>query len=512
MSPPINTRGLLFASGPTVPANGTDGYQPGCLFLHTDGSAGGVLYVNEGSVTLCDFNAVASGTALVLDGSGTTGIAVSGTYERVMDVNHTVGSETDGVVLRVGEGIGTNALAMPDGGRGLAIYLRNITASGTLTGVRLRCVNDPDSGASSSDALLVQSSVVASKNATTVNSGFFEFIPKGTNVIGTARALLCNVDSAASVTYTTLIGHHIRFHTRGDETVTNDYMLYIENEAVGGNGREVEAAIKIGDTNISGGVIGYTAGIVASGSFQRVFDIQPTLGSSTDGVIMRVGAGIGANALAMPNGGRGFALYFRNVTASGTLTGVRLRTVNDPASGASSSDSLLCQASVVASKNATTINAGFFEVIQKGTNVIATNRVLLCNLDSAASVTVTDQIIAHFRVHTRGDETITNDEMLRLENEAVGGNGRQLDSYIRCVPTNISGGITSAAYLIDGGTSTTLLGTAVLRVPDDGTVCHDTDSGPAASLDKNDLSGYITVVVGTATRYIPLLAAKPSAV
>jgi len=54
-------RGLLFASGDTVPSDGTDGYQTGCLFQHVDGGDGTALYVNEGSITSCDFNAIEGG-------------------------------------------------------------------------------------------------------------------------------------------------------------------------------------------------------------------------------------------------------------------------------------------------------------------------------------------------------------------------------------------------------------------------------------------------------------------
>ncbi|MHC4891734.1 MAG: hypothetical protein ACYTEO_19975, partial [Planctomycetota bacterium] len=62
MVPPItDDRGLLFSSGATVPTDGTDGYQTGCIFQHTDGGAGTALYVNEGSVTSCDFNPVEAG-------------------------------------------------------------------------------------------------------------------------------------------------------------------------------------------------------------------------------------------------------------------------------------------------------------------------------------------------------------------------------------------------------------------------------------------------------------------
>ena len=59
MLPPLTiNRGLLSASGATKPVNGTDGFQTGCIFQHTDGTADTALYINEGSVTSCNFNAV----------------------------------------------------------------------------------------------------------------------------------------------------------------------------------------------------------------------------------------------------------------------------------------------------------------------------------------------------------------------------------------------------------------------------------------------------------------------
>lgn len=59
MKPPtIASPGLLSASGTTVPTDGDSGYQTGCLFQKTDGGDGTALYVNEGSATACDFNAV----------------------------------------------------------------------------------------------------------------------------------------------------------------------------------------------------------------------------------------------------------------------------------------------------------------------------------------------------------------------------------------------------------------------------------------------------------------------
>lgn len=56
--PSVTDEGILIASGKEVPADGTSGYQTGCIFQHIDGGAGTALYVNEGTVTACDFNAL----------------------------------------------------------------------------------------------------------------------------------------------------------------------------------------------------------------------------------------------------------------------------------------------------------------------------------------------------------------------------------------------------------------------------------------------------------------------
>lgn len=50
--------GILDAFGKTVPADGSSGYAVGCTFRHVDGTDGTALYVNEGSNTSCDFNAI----------------------------------------------------------------------------------------------------------------------------------------------------------------------------------------------------------------------------------------------------------------------------------------------------------------------------------------------------------------------------------------------------------------------------------------------------------------------
>ncbi len=228
-----------------------------------------------------------------------------------------------------------------------------------------------------------------------------------------------------------------------------------------------------------------------------------TPSTNTDGSFVKIASNSSRTAFSTA-GQRGFALYMDNTATSGTFTGMRLRSGVNPSSGSNSVDNLLAQVSVESGKDAATVNTGFFELIPKGTNTITTGRVLLCNADSAASQVMTTQIIGHFRVHTRGDETITNDEMLRLENEAVGGNGRKLDSFIRVMGSSLSAGIKGADYLIDGGTATTLLGTAFVRLPDDEVTAWD------AAADSGDTkAGAIKVTIGTAVRYIQLYSDVP---
>ena len=52
-----NEDGILLAYGNTVP-DAVAGYAIGCIFMHTDGGNATALYVNEGTTTTSDFNAI----------------------------------------------------------------------------------------------------------------------------------------------------------------------------------------------------------------------------------------------------------------------------------------------------------------------------------------------------------------------------------------------------------------------------------------------------------------------
>jgi len=63
--------GKMFDWGDTVPTDTTAGYAKGALFFKTDGAAGAILYVNEGTKTSCAFKAQMSGAniATLIGGS-----------------------------------------------------------------------------------------------------------------------------------------------------------------------------------------------------------------------------------------------------------------------------------------------------------------------------------------------------------------------------------------------------------------------------------------------------------
>ena len=50
--------GKAFVHGVTTPADGAEGYAPGCLFIKVGGGDGDTLFVNEGTLASADFNLI----------------------------------------------------------------------------------------------------------------------------------------------------------------------------------------------------------------------------------------------------------------------------------------------------------------------------------------------------------------------------------------------------------------------------------------------------------------------
>lgn len=78
------TFGIVLDWGPTVPTDTSIGYAPGCIFIDINAAAGSQVFINEGSGTSSDFNAVAA------TGAGSfTSITSSGdlTFSAAKDIN-----------------------------------------------------------------------------------------------------------------------------------------------------------------------------------------------------------------------------------------------------------------------------------------------------------------------------------------------------------------------------------------------------------------------------------------
>lgn len=52
-----------FAGSAAVPTDGGAGYEPGCLYLHTDSSGATSLYKNIGTATSCNFDPLLAGAS-----------------------------------------------------------------------------------------------------------------------------------------------------------------------------------------------------------------------------------------------------------------------------------------------------------------------------------------------------------------------------------------------------------------------------------------------------------------
>ena len=100
--------------------------------------------------------------------------------------------------------------------------------------------------------------------------------------IGTMRGGLAGAEWGAKDTVTNLFGYHIRVHSlnaAGEGSFGTGYGLYIENEAVGGNGQALDAGIYFKGTNLSAGNKAFTYGIDFSGATYGIADIQLSDGS-----------------------------------------------------------------------------------------------------------------------------------------------------------------------------------------------------------------------------------------
>lgn len=101
---------VLMAKGATVPTDADAGYAKGCLFIKTGGGVATTVYINEGSETSADFNAIESAASTITGvtaGSGLTGGGTEGSVTLAVSSDITQNQTLSGTTVILGRTSGT---------------------------------------------------------------------------------------------------------------------------------------------------------------------------------------------------------------------------------------------------------------------------------------------------------------------------------------------------------------------------------------------------------------------
>ncbi len=232
---------------------------------------------------------------------------ISGTANQI-SVTDNVGSVTLAITdpLAVPGKVTAGSFASPIDVTATREYGFEIHYSGNnynATGIRSRA-----SAVTTDTAAQFQGGLFQAANNDDINVGVLnglvaEAIGKATTnaaTIGTMRGALINTEWSAKDTVTDLRILHVRTHTRDSATEgyfsNSGYGIYLENEAVGGNGQALTSGIYFKGTNLSAGNKAFTYGIDFSGGTFATAEIRfsngETIDNLVDGVIKLSGGGL----------------------------------------------------------------------------------------------------------------------------------------------------------------------------------------------------------------------------
>lgn len=209
-----------------------------------------------------------------------------------------------------------------------------------------------------------------------------------------------------------------------DDTVE----VFLDDDAVAGDSDLVVIlADAVGDSEF----------IIQSSTPAEVFSL-----TSYGNLSLTVGAGTGiyVNQTYAAAGNIGW-FDFTSTAAAGDITGLRPRVHANAAGVGANARGTYSEVIIPASKFAALAQGVMAHVtVGAGDGEITTTQVIMGQFSTGASFTGTDVYVGYLRAQTRDDETIGgNYSLLALENEAVGGNGLQIDSAIRVLATNVTG-------------------------------------------------------------------------
>ena len=147
---------------------------------------------------------------------------------------------------------------------GAWITLGSTVTSGDLTGARIRVTGNAASAGANVRGAYLEAKGGASKYAAMLEGALIhaDYSAGSVTVSGDVRGLTVHISQGASLSAANLYGILLNMQTRSDETITSDDVgLMIRNEAVGGNGRQMDSAIKIAGLNMGGGTIPFAVDI-----------------------------------------------------------------------------------------------------------------------------------------------------------------------------------------------------------------------------------------------------------
>jgi len=161
-----------------------------------------------------------------------------------------------------------------------------------VTGIRSRAQLITTDTTASAQGALLQASNTDGINAGVLNGALIEAIGKSDSTASTItmmRGCLINTEWNAKETITDLRTLHVRTHSRDAATEGyvsgTSYGIYIENEAVGGNGQAYDAGIYFKGTNLSGGNKAFTYGIDFSGGTYGSAEIKLSNGETISNLV-----------------------------------------------------------------------------------------------------------------------------------------------------------------------------------------------------------------------------------
>ena len=199
---------------------------------------------------------------------------------------------------------------------GIWITLGSRVTSGDLTGIRSRVTGNATSSGANVRGAYLEAKGGASKFAAMLEGALFhaDYSAGSVTVSGDVRGFTAHISQGTGLNAANLYGGLINIQTRGNETITSDDVgLMIRNEAVGGNGRQMDAAILIAEASMGGGTKGFGYGIDLTGASYGTADIRLTSG----GKIASAGA-----INIIPNGDTDDYLSIETLSNVPTLKGV----------------------------------------------------------------------------------------------------------------------------------------------------------------------------------------------